>query len=275
MTPLLLEAQGKGYAIAGFNVQTLEMLQGVIAAAELERAPVILQFNPANVSHVGLEYAAAMGKVAAEGASVPVCLHLDHGVDYEQTAKAVRCGFTSVMYDGTMFPFGENLRVTAEVCRMAHGAGVSVEGEIGQMGGVEEGVFTAEGAGTMTDPDEASLYVMETKVDALAVAVGNVHGQTSAVGTLDLDRLSAIQKRVSVPLVIHGGSGLPDSVVAEAIALGVCKFNVATQLNLAFLKGFGSGVSGSNPRAALEAARDAVTEAARSRIRAYGASGRG
>lgn len=274
MTSLLLDAQAKGYAVAGFNVQNLEMLQGVVAAAEAERAPVILQFNPANVSHVGLEYAAAMGKVAAEGASAPVCLHLDHGVDYEQTAKAVRCGFTSVMYDGTMFSFGENLRVTAEVCRMAHGAGVSVEGEIGQMGGVEEGVFTAEGAGTMTDPDEAEWYVRETGIDALAVAVGNVHGQTSPLGTLDLSRLEEIRKRVSVPLVIHGGSGVPDSVVSEAIALGVCKFNVATQLNQAFLRGFLSCAEGSNPRAALEAARTAVMEAARGRIRAYGSSGR-
>lgn len=273
MTSLLLDAQRLGYAVAGFNVQNLEMLQGVIAAAEAEGAPVILQFNPGNVSHVGLEYAAAMGKVAAEGASVPVCLHLDHGVDLAQTSKAIGCGFTSVMYDGTMYPFSENLRVTAEVCRMAHAAGISVEGEIGQMGGVEEGVFTAEGAGTMTDPDEAARYVSETKIDALAVAVGNVHGQTSAVGTLDLSRLAAIRKRVSVPLVIHGGSGVPDDVVLEAIKLGVCKFNVATQLNVAFIRGFGAP-EGSNPRAALEGARDAVMEAARGRIRAYGSSGR-
>lgn len=278
LAPLLLEAQKGRYAVPGFNIQTLEMLQGVIVAAAQERSPVILQFNPWNVSHLGLHMAAAVGKAAAAAASVPVALHLDHGADFDQAVQAMRSGFTSVMYDGTPFPFNQNLSVTLEVCRVARAIGVSVEGEIGQMGGQEEGVFTAEGEGTMTDPDEAERYVRETGIDALAVAVGNVHGQTEAVGRLDLDRLTAIGNRVAVPLVIHGGSGLPEEMVREAIARGVCKFNVATQLNQAFLAGFLATAQAapgqSNPRVALAAARDAVTEAARTRIRTYGSAGK-
>jgi fructose-bisphosphate aldolase class II len=276
LVPLLREAQNGGYAVPGFNVQSLEMLQGAVQAAEAERSPVILQFNPGNIAHVGMEYAAAMALAAARLACVPVAVHLDHGVDFDQTVRAVRLGFSSLMYDGTPFPFAQNLALTVQVCEMARAAGLSVEGEIGQMGGVEEGVFTAEGAGTMTDPDEAERYVQETGVDALAVAVGNVHGQTEATGRLDLDRLAAIRKRVEVPLVIHGGSGLPEDVVRAAIGLGVCKFNVATQLNLAYLKAFQEAAPGlANPRAALQAAREAVAEAARSRIRVYGSNGKG
>ncbi len=275
LAPLLRQAQAEAYAIPGFNIQTLEMLQAVVAAAEAERSPVILQFNPANIAHVGLNYAAAMATVAARTASVPICLHLDHGADFAQSAAAMRAGFTSVMYDGTPYPFEKNLEVTRQVSQMAHAVGISVEGEIGQMGGREEGVFTAEGAGTLTDPDEAERYVLGTEVDALAVAVGNLHGQTEATGRLDLPRLGAIRKRVSVPLVIHGGSGLADDAVREAIAAGVCKFNVATQLNQAFLKGFASKSEGAaNPRAALEAARVAVQETAQARIRTYGSAGR-
>lgn len=274
LKPLLEAAQKHRYAVPGFNIQTLEMLQAVVGAAEAEHSPLILQFNPANVSHVGLDYAAALARAAAKNATIPICLHLDHGVDYDQTVKAVRAGFTSVMYDGTPFLLAQNLEVTRDVCRMAKAAGVSVEGEIGQMGGVEEGVFTAEGAGTTTDPAEAERYVKETGVDALAVAVGNVHGQTEAVGKLDLQRLEAIQKRVQAPLVIHGGSGLPDNVVRQAIARGVCKFNVATQINQAFLKGFLSKAEGTNPRAALESAREAVKMAAITRIKTYGSSGK-
>lgn len=275
LAPLLQNAQKHAYAVPGFNIQTLEMLQAVVAAAEAEHSPLILQFNPANIAHVGMDYATAIAAAAARNAAVPICLHLDHGVDFPQTVQAVRAGFTSVMYDGTPFPLPENIEVTRQVCRMAQATGVSVEGEIGQMGGREEGVFTAEGAGTMTDPEEAGRYVRETGVDALAVAVGNVHGQTEAIGVLDLARLDAIRERVEVPLVIHGGSGLPDRVVKEAIARGVCKFNVATQLNQAFLKGFLSKAEGStNPRAALEAARSAVTDVARARIQTYGSSNR-
>ena len=129
---MLREAQQGGYAVPGFNVQTLEMLQGAVQAAEAERSPVILQFNPGNIAHIGMEYAAAMALAAARQACVPVVVHLDHGLDFAQTVQAMRMGFTSVMYDGTPFPFAQNLAVTRQVCEMARAAGLSVEGEIGQ-----------------------------------------------------------------------------------------------------------------------------------------------
>lgn len=275
---LLQRAQREGYAIGGFNVQNMEMLQAVVAAAEEERSPVIVQFNPANVQHVGLGYAAAMARAAAAAASVPVVLHLDHGVDFAQCMQAIRQGFTSLMYDGTPFPLAANIDVTAQVCAAAHAAGVAVEGEIGQMGGVEEGVFTAEGLGTMTDPGEAARYVTETGVDTLAVAVGNQHGMRTAAAMLDLDRIEAIRRLVNVPLVIHGGSGVPDETVRAAIKLGVCKFNVATQLNQAFTAAYRAVLAErpdeANPRAALARARDAVKEAAREKMRAFGSTGK-
>lgn len=275
---LLRRAQQEGFALGGFNVHNMEMVQAVVAAAEEERSPVILQFNPANVQHAGLHYAAAMARAAAEAASVPVVLHLDHGVDFVQCVQAIRHGFTSVMYDGTPFPLAHNVAETRRVCEAAHAAGLCVEGEIGQMGGQEEGVFTAEGEGTMTDPDEAARYVEETGVDTLAVAVGNVHGLRAAAPTLHLDRLEDIRRRVEVPLVIHGGSGVPDALVKQAIALGVCKFNVATQLNQAFIAGFTEAVAErpeeTNPRAALARARSRVQEAVREKLRVFGSSGR-
>lgn len=273
---LLLAAMEEGYAIAGFNVQTLEMVQAVVEAAEEERSPVFLQFNPGNLQHTGMGYAGAIGTAAARQAKVPMVVHLDHGVDFAQAFAALQAGFTSFMYDGTPFPLEKNVAVTQEVCQMAHAAGLSVEGEIGQMGGEEEGVFTAEGEGTLTDPDVALEYARRTGVDALAIAVGNTHGMRAPAARLDLERIAAIRARVRVPLVIHGASGVPDEMVREAIARGVCKFNVATQLNQAFLRGFLEAVrpDQTNPRAALAAARDGVREAARSRIRAFGSSGR-
>ena len=275
---LILRAQREHYALGGFNVQNLEMLQAVVAAAEAERSPVLLQFNPANVLHVGLDYAAAMARAAAESASVPVVLHLDHGVDFTQCVQAVRLGFTSIMYDGTPFPLAGNIAATREVCALVHAAGLCVEGEIGQMGGVEEGVFVAEGEGTMSDPDEAARYVEETGVDMLAVAVGNQHGMRTAAATLDLARIAAIRARVAVPLVIHGGSGVSDDLVRAAVRAGVCKFNVATQLNQAFLQGFREVLAArpddNNPRAALAQARHYVTEATRAKMRVFGSSGR-
>lgn len=275
---LLRQAQRDGFAIGGFNVHNMEMLQAVVQAAEEERSPVIIQFNPANVQHAGLHYAAAMARAAAAAATVPVVLHLDHGVDFAQTVQAIQQGFTSLMYDGTPFPLAQNIAVTAQVVEAAHAAGVAVEGEIGQMGGQEEGVFTAEGAGTMSDPDEAAQYVEATAVDSLAVAVGNVHGMRSGAATLHLDRVEAIRSRVSVPLVIHGGSGVDDPTVQASIKLGVCKFNVATQLNQAFIAGFLEVMQAkpneSNPRAALARARDLVREAARLKMRVFGSCGK-
>jgi len=275
---MLQRALEEHYALPGFNVQTLEMVQAVVSAAEEERSPVLLQFNPGNLQHVGMAYAAALGIAAASQASVPVALHLDHGVDFSQAEAALRAGFTSLMYDGTPHSLERNILVTKQVCDLAHAKQISVEGEIGQMGGNEEGVFTAEGAGTMTDPAEALEYVQRTGVDSLAIAVGNSHGMLSQSAQLDMDRIAAIREKVRLPLVLHGASGVPDDAVREAIVRGVCKFNVATQLNVGFLLGFTQALHKqptlSNPRAALEEARNTVKEVCRGRIRVFGSSGK-
>ncbi|MBI4497210.1 MAG: class II fructose-bisphosphate aldolase [Chloroflexi bacterium] len=273
---ILERAYREGYAVAAFNVITLEVLQGVVDAAEAERAPVFLQFNPGNLRHVELHYAAALAQAAAAQASVPVVLHLDHGESFAQAVVCLRAGFTSLMYDGTAAPFEENVAVTRAIREVAAAVGVPVEGELGRIAGREEEIDVAPEAAELTDPEAAREYVERTGVDWLAVAVGNVHGQTARVARLDLERLRRIRGAVSVPLVLHGASGIPDDQVRAAIGLGVCKFNMATQLNQGYLRAM-VGAAEAAPqdlRSLLMAARRAVKAAAQERIRLFGASGR-
>lgn len=273
---LIQRAAGEGYAVAAFNVLTLEVLQGVMDAAEAERAPVFVQFNPGNLRHVGLEYAAAMARAAAEAASVPVALHLDHGETYDQAVRCLRAGFTSLMYDGTNESYETNVAVTRRVVELARPVGVSVEGELGRIAGREEDWNVAAEDAEMTDPALAAEYVERTGVDCLAVAVGNVHGLTARSADLDLERLARIRAVVPAPLVLHGASGIPDATVREAVRLGVVKFNVATQLNAAYLRAL-AGAANAAPqelRTLLMAARAAVRDAAADRIRVFGSSGR-
>lgn len=274
---LLDDAARRGYAVAAFNIMTLEILQGVLDAAEAERAPVFVQFNPGNLRHVGLTYAAAMAKAAAEAATVPVALNLDHGDTWEQAVRCLHAGFTSLMYDGNNETYATNIAVTQQVVTLARPVGITVEGELGRIAGREEEWDVAAEDAEMTDPALARQYVEATGVDCLAVAVGNVHGLTARSADLDLARLQAIHEAVPVPLVLHGASGIPDATVREAIRLGVAKFNVATQLNAAYLRAMEPAATASpqDLRSLLMAARAAVREAAADRIRAFGSSGRG
>lgn len=273
---VLLDAAVRGgYAVAAFNVLTLEVLQGVMDAAEAERAPVFVQFNPGNLRHVGLTYAAAMARAAAEAATVPVALHLDHGDHYDQAVQCLRAGFTSLMYDGNNESFETNVAITRRVVELAHPVGVTVEGELGRIAGREEDWNVAAEDAEMTDPALARAYVERTGVDCLAVAVGNVHGLTARSADLDLDRLARLRAVVPVPLVLHGASGIPDTTVREAVRLGVVKFNVATQLNAAYLRAMaGAGEAAPQDlRDLLMTARAAVRDAAADRIRVFGGAG--
>ncbi len=273
---LLRRALREGYAVAAFNVITLEVLQGVLDAAEEEEAPVFVQFNPGNLRHVSLTYAAALGRAAAEQASVPVILHLDHGETYAQAVACLRAGFTSLMYDGNAETFENNIAITCKVREMAAAVGVPVEGELGRIAGREEEFDVAAEDAELTDPEAAREYVERTNVDSLAVAVGNVHGQTTRAARLDLDRLRRIRSVVDLPLVLHGASGLPDDQVQAAIKLGVCKFNVATQLNQGYLHAMAAAgkAAPQDLRTLLTQARRAVKAAAQERIRQFGSSGR-
>ncbi|MDP2897680.1 MAG: class II fructose-bisphosphate aldolase [bacterium] len=237
MNSLLVAARQDGYAVGAFTVWDMESVQAVIGAAESVQAPVIAQVGPWEADFAGMELLAEIVKHVALRASVPVAFHLDHGESFERAMQAIHCGFTSVMIDASNLPFEENVAVTREVAKCAHAAGVSVEGEIGIVGG---GIHSAESGGelAMTDPEEAARFAAETGVDALAVAIGNAHGFYKAPPKLDFARLSRVAERVSIPLVLHGGTGIPDDAIREAIKHGVAKINVCTEFVAAFGRAF-------------------------------------
>lgn len=179
-----------------------------------------------------MEGFAALVKTLAGKSSVPVSLHLDHAYEKESIIRAIRCGFTSVMYDGSKYELAENIRLTKEITEIAHMAGVSVEAEIGS---VARGAFSdeEEGDGTLTDPKSAKEFVEETDVDFLAASIGTVHGMYTGKPNIDLDLLEEIRQLVGIPLVLHGGSGTPDEIIKQAVARGICKVNVNTEVSLA------------------------------------------
>lgn len=233
---LLLDAQANGYAVGAFNVENMEMVQVVAAAAEELRSPVIMQTTPSTVKYAGLDYFYANVRAAAEKASVPIVMHLDHGSSYELAMQAYRTGYTSIMIDGSHGGWEENIAVSKAVADACHPSGIPVEAELGKVGGKEDDLEVGEG-NPYTDPDEAARFVELTNVDSLAVAIGTAHGVYKGIPKLDVERLSEIRKAVSIPLVLHGTSGVPDETVQECIRRGICKVNYATDLRIAFTKG--------------------------------------
>lgn len=229
LSEVLQPALRQGYAIGGLVTLGWEDMRAYVAAAEAVGCPVILQAGPGCRAHTPLPVLGAMFRHLAESASVPVVAHLDHGYAADECREAIDCGFTSVMFDGSRKPLAKNIKETAAIVRMAHGAGASCEGEIGFVG-------YAEGeASAGTDPEEAARFAAETGVDAMAISVGNVHLQTDQSGGLDEDRIAAIEAVTEVPLVIHGGSGVPaDQRRRLARETAICKFNIGTELRMAF-----------------------------------------
>jgi tagatose 1,6-diphosphate aldolase GatY/KbaY len=221
-----------GRAIVGFSIYDLEQGMGVVRAAEALGAPVLLQAGSSAFAYAGREPLARLALGLAEAAEVPVGVHLDHSTDPDEVAACLRLGYGSVMFDGSHLPFAENVARTRAVVDAARAAGAWVEGELAGIGGDEDESSAAPGGG-LTDPDEAAAFVAETGVDALAVAIGNVHGMAGAPVDLDLDLLARIAAVVDAPLVLHGASGLPEADVRRAIELGVAKLNVNTELRRA------------------------------------------
>lgn len=232
---MLLDAQKNNYAVGAFNVENMEMVMAVIAAAEELNAPVIMQTTPSTVKYANVDYFYANAKVAAEKSFVPVAIHLDHGNSFELAMTAFRAGYTSIMIDGSHEQFEDNIRITKSVVDACHSAGVPVEAELGKVGGKEDDLEGGDGG--YTDPQDAKEFVERTQVDSLAVAIGTAHGVYKGEPKLDLDRLSEIRKVVSIPLVLHGTSGVPDDTVKECVKRGICKVNYATDLRIAFTKG--------------------------------------
>ena len=233
---ILKKAQEEHYAVGAFNVENMEMVMAVISAAEEMNAPVIMQTTPSTVSYAGLDYFLANVKVAASRANVPVAIHLDHGSSFELASQAFRTGYTSIMIDGSHGDFESNVKLSKSVVDMCKSSGIAVEAELGKVGGKEDDLDGGDGD-IYTDPLEAKEFVERTGVDSLAIAIGTAHGMYKGEPKLDLDRLSAIREVVSVPLVLHGGSGIHYSKVQEAIRRGICKVNYATELRIAYTDG--------------------------------------
>ena len=229
---MLLDAQKGGYAVGAFNVENMEMVKAVIAAAEELHAPVMLQTTPSTVKYGSLETYAAIVAAEAKKAKVPVCLHLDHGNSYELAVAAIEAGYTSVMIDGSHESFEDNIEVTRRVVEAAKAKGIPVEAELGKVGGKEDDLEAD--ADTNTDPQEAKEFVERTGVSSLAIAIGTAHGFYVGTPVLDKARVSDIKNLVSVPLVLHGASGLSEEDVRECVTRGMCKVNFATELRAAY-----------------------------------------
>lgn len=235
MKDQLAVANQNGFAVPAFNTSNYAMLKGIFQIAEELRSPVIIALHPNELGNVGVEYIAAV-TAKAHNASVPVSIHLDHGGTFEQVMLAIRSGFTSVMIDGSHLPFEGNVALCQKVVEAAHAAGVTVEGELGTIGQVD--IHAEEGADTIiyTNPDDAVAFVEQTGVDVLAVAIGTSHGiyPKGKKPKLRLDLLEEIKGKVSIPLVLHGGSDNPDEEIAAAVRLGVSKVNISSDIKAAY-----------------------------------------
>lgn len=229
---MLADAQKGGYAVGAFNVENMEMVKAVIAAAEELHAPVMLQTTPSTIKYGTLETYYAIVAAEAKKAAVPVCLHLDHGSSFELAVQALKAGYTSVMIDGSHEDLEGNIAVSKKVADVAKACGIPVEAELGKVGGKEDDL-EAE-ADTNTDPMEAKEFVERTGVTSLAVAIGTAHGFYKGTPVLDKERVSEIRKVVSIPLVLHGASGLSDDEVRDCVRRGICKVNFATELRAAY-----------------------------------------
>ncbi|NLB88373.1 MAG: class II fructose-1,6-bisphosphate aldolase [Syntrophomonadaceae bacterium] len=278
VTELLKKADQGGYAVGAFNANNMEIVQAIIEAAEKENAPVIMQASQGAIKYAGLDFITGMVRIAAEASKVPVALHLDHGTDFEQIVKCIRSGFTSVMYDGSKLPLEENIAITRKVLEIARPIGVSVEAELGRIGGTEDDIHVSEKDAMYTDPKEAKYFVEQTGVDSLAIAIGTAHGQYKGEPKLDFDRLAEIKKLVNIPIVLHGSSGVPDDAIRKAIELGVCKINIDTNIREAFVGKMREVIANNpneiDPRKILGPAKEATVEIIREKIRLFGSSGK-
>ena len=234
---ILMKAQQEGYAVGAFNAENMEMVQAIVAAAEELSSPVIIQTTPGSLQYADTDMFFGMVNAEAKKAKVPVALHLDHGNSAELCAKAILSGYTSIMIDGSKLAFSENVALTKKVVECAHAMGVPVEGELGTVGGKEDTHEGKDSEKSYTDPEEAKEFAEQTGVDFLAVGIGNAHGFYKGVPKLRFDILEKTKSLVSIPIVLHGASGIPDEDVKKSTGLGICKVNFATELRDAFTKG--------------------------------------
>ena len=263
------------YAIGAFNVYNLEGVNAVLAAAEELRSPVMLQIHPAALEHGGLPLV-ALCITAANQATIPVGVHLDHCTEFSVIRIAIEAGITSVMADGSHLPYDANVEFTAEIVDYAHQQGVHVEAELGRISGSEDGLTVEAIEARLTNPSQAANFVATTCVDALAVCIGNVHGKYQQQPNFDFDRLHAIQQCVNVPLVLHGASGVPDEMVQQSIAGGIRKFNVNTEVRNAYFLSLQKGLMTDNRELLklMTLAENSMSAVVREKILLFGGNGK-
>jgi fructose-bisphosphate aldolase class II len=298
---LLKAARQGAYAVGAFNINNMEFLQAITGAAEELASPVIIAISEGAIKYAGFKNVVQMVRLAAEEKRVPISLHLDHGKDMDVIAMCIEGGFTSVMIDGSALPFEENIAATAQVVERARPKGISVEGELGKLAGIEDNVSVAERDAMLTDPAQAVEFVERTRVDALAIAVGTSHGAYKFKGevNLALDRISEIASKVPALLVLHGASGVkqenvelankfgasikgakgvPDAAIVEAIRRGISKVNIDTDMRIAFTahvrKALAEKPEEIDPRKILGPARSAIAEVVREKMKLFGSEGR-
>lgn len=276
MNEFLPRAKSEGFAVGQFNMNNLEFVQAIIEAGKEEQSPLIFGASEGAIRYMGLSNVVALAKVAAKESGLPVALHLDHGSSFEMVIKCIRAGFSSVMFDGSHYPLEENIRLTKKVVEVAHSVGVSVEGELGTIGGVEDDLEVAEEDAMIANPEEAIRFWEETLVDALAIAVGTAHGMYKGEPKIRYDIIEKVSKQVEAPIVLHGGSGVPDESIRKAIQLGVGKINVNTENQVASSNVVRQLLAEQpdmiDPRKYLGPAREAIKEVVKSKMRLFGSS---
>ncbi|QFT90959.1 putative fructose-bisphosphate aldolase [Bacillus sp. THAF10] len=277
MTEMLKKANAEGYAVGQFNLNNLEFTQAILQAAQEENSPVILGVSEGAGRYMGgFKTVVALVKALMEeyGVTVPVAIHLDHGSSFESCAKAIHAGFTSVMIDASHHPFEENIETTSKVVELAHFHGVSVEAELGVVGGQEDDVI-ADGV-IYADPNECEELVKRTGIDCLAPALGSVHGPYKGEPNLGFKEMEEINNRAGVPLVLHGGTGIPTHDIQKAISFGTAKINVNTENQISSAKAVRETLAAKpeeyDPRKYLGPARDAIKETVKGKMREFGSS---
>ncbi|PDO10741.1 MAG: fructose-1,6-bisphosphate aldolase, class II [Candidatus Reconcilbacillus cellulovorans] len=278
MNAFLPQAKAGRYAVGQFNLNNLEFAQAIVEAAEEERSPFIFGVSEGALKYMGIEFTVAIARAAAEKSGLPIALHLDHGSSFEVAMKCIRAGFTSIMFDGSHYPFEENVRLTKEIVKVAHAMGVSVEGELGTIGGVEDDLSVEEEDAHLAKPEEAIRFYEETGVDCLAIAVGTAHGMYKGEPKIRFDIIEKVASAIPVPIVLHGGSGVPDDMIRRAIQCGVGKINVNTENQVACTQTIREILEKNpklyDPRKYLGPAKDAMKEVVRGKIRLFGSNNR-
>ncbi|MCD8510073.1 MAG: class II fructose-1,6-bisphosphate aldolase [Bacillus sp. (in: Bacteria)] len=279
MKEMLEEAKAGGYAVGQFNLNNLEFTQAILQAAEEEQSPVILGVSEGAARYMGGFFTVVSiveGLMADYNVTVPVAIHLDHGSSFEKCVEAMYAGFTSVMIDGSHYPLEENIALTKRVVDVAHTLGVSVEAELGRIGGQEDDLVVDDADAAYAIPSECDQLVRETGVDCFAPALGSVHGPYKGEPNLGFDRMEEVMKLTGVPLVLHGGTGIPTHDIQKAISLGTAKINVNTENQIASAKRVREVLADKpneyDPRKYLGPARDAIKETVIGKMREFGSS---